>query len=84
MIPMLNIGRQGRAWKTKEEIHSRYHEMCPEKLELVEGKLMWTEEERLKLLALLLENVGIDQAITLADFDLWQAALDDANASRSQ
>jgi hypothetical protein len=83
MIPKLNIGRKGRAWSTKEEIHSRYHEICPEKLELFEGKLLWTEEDRLKLIGLLLENVGIDQVIALADLDLWQAALNDAKAASS-
>jgi hypothetical protein len=75
------IERQGRKW-SKEEIQSRYHSgVCPEKIELIEGKLFCTEEERLNMLALLLENVGIDKALTLADPALWQEALD---ASKSK
>jgi hypothetical protein len=39
---------------------SRY-QMTPEKTEMVGGRLYGTEEERLTMLALLLENVGADK-----------------------
>jgi hypothetical protein len=73
------IERQGRRW-SKEEIQSRYHAVCPDGVELIEGKLFWTEADRLNVLAMLLENVGIDKALTLADPALWQEALDALNS----
>jgi len=50
-------------------------ELFPEKAEMIEGKLFGTEEERLTVLALLLENVGIDKAIRLGDADVWREAI---------
>ena len=60
-----NIQRQGRKW-TRAEVEQKYHKLCPEKIELIEGKMFWTDEERLNMLALLLENVGMDAAVSLA------------------
>ncbi len=59
-----DIRRQGRAWK--QEARARYS-LTPEKIEMIDGKLLWSEEERVALLALLLENVGIDKAVRLGD-----------------
>src|SRR6185503_10863337 len=56
-----NIGRQGRAW-SGDEARERW-ELTPEKFEMDRGKLFWDETQRLTLLALLLENVGVDQAV---------------------
>ena len=53
---------EGRAWGP--EAMSRY-QMTPEKMEMIEGKLFWSEEERLTMLALLLENVGVNQAVRI-------------------
>ena len=39
------------------------------------GKLFWTDEERINLLGLLLENVGVDEAIRLGDAKVWKAAV---------
>ncbi|MFN8558236.1 MAG: hypothetical protein U0531_13140 [Dehalococcoidia bacterium] len=39
--------------------------MTPEKFEMIDGKLFWSDEERLTMLALMLENVGIDAALRL-------------------
>jgi hypothetical protein len=39
------------------------------------GKLFWDETQRLTLLALLLENVGVDQAVRLGDPEVWRAAI---------
>ncbi len=38
-----NIQRQGRKW-SRDEIKQKYHELCPEKIELIEGKMFWTDE----------------------------------------
>ena len=68
-----NIGRQGRAW-SGDEARERW-ELTPEKFEMDRGKLFWDETQRLTLLALLLENVGVDQAIRLGDPEVWRAAV---------
>ena len=68
-----NIGRAGRSW-TGEEARQCW-ELTPEKFEMDHGKLFWDEEQRLTLLALLLENVGVDQAVRLGDPDVWRAAV---------
>ena len=69
-----DIRRKGRAWGA-EEIENRYFRLTPEKIELIEGKLFWNEEERMRMLGLLLENVGVDQAIRLGDPEVWHRAL---------
>ena len=37
--------------------------LAPEKLKLVDGKLFASEEQRMTMLALLLENSGVDRAV---------------------
>jgi hypothetical protein len=71
-----DIQRQGRKW-TRTEIKQKYHELCPEKIELIEGKMFWTDEQRLNMLGLLLENVGMDAAVSLGDPALWKKAIDE-------
>ena len=68
-----DIRREGRAWGA-HEARARY-ELTPEKFEMWEGKLFWDDTQRLTLLALLLENVGADQAVRLGDPDVWRAAV---------
>ena len=68
-----NIGRVGRAW-TADEAFGRY-ELTPEKFEMIDGKLFWEDTQRLTLLALLLENVGVDQVVRLGDPEVWRAAI---------
>ncbi len=72
----LNIQRHGRKW-SREEIKQKYHELCPEKIELIEGKMFWNDEQRLNMLTLLLENVGMDAAVRLGDPALWKQAIDE-------
>jgi hypothetical protein len=74
-IPDLHwdIRRQGRAWNADEAM-ARY-ELTPEKFEMDRGKLFWDDTQRLTLLALLLENVGVDQAVRLGDPEVWRAAV---------
>jgi hypothetical protein len=71
-----NIQRQGRKW-SRPEIEQKYHKLCPEKIELIEGRMFWTDEERLNMLGLLSENVGMDAAVRLGDAQLWKQAIDE-------
>ncbi len=73
-----DIHREGRAWRG-QEARARY-ELTPEKIEMSEGRLFWTDEERLAMLGLLLENVGIDRAIRLGDPRLWRDAVAELEA----
>ena len=50
-------------------------ELAPEKFEMYAGKLFWDEAQRLTLLALLLENVGVDQAVRVGDAEVWRTAV---------
>jgi len=68
-----NIGLNGRAWAGSEAMQR--HAVLPVKLEMVGGKLLWSEEERMVLLAALLENVGALQAVQLGDPQVWRAAV---------
>ena len=68
-----DIRRAGRAW-SGNEARERY-DLTPEKFEMDRGKLFWTEEERVTLLALLLENIGVDRAVQLGDPSVWKAAV---------
>lgn len=71
-----NIQRQGRKW-SRAEVEEKYRTLCPEKIELIEGRMFWTDEQRLNMLALLLENVGMDAAVSLGDPALWKQAVDE-------
>jgi hypothetical protein len=67
------IERKGRAWTTAE-FPARW-ELTPEKFETWEGELFFHENDRINLLALLLENVGADAAVRLGALEVWEAAL---------
>ncbi len=67
-----DIRRVGRAWG--DDAHDRW-QLTPEKFEMYEGRLFWSDEERLLLLGLLLENVGADAAVRLGDPTVWRAAV---------
>jgi hypothetical protein len=64
--------RDGRSWDTNA--YERY-QLTPEKFEMYEGKLFWSEEQRLILLGLLLENVGLDAAVRLGDPGTWREVI---------
>lgn len=68
-----NLQRKGRPWSLAE-VRSRY-DLSPEKIELIEGKLFCTERDRLVMLGLLLENVGVDKAVRLGDPAIWREAI---------
>lgn len=67
-----DIRREGRAWKG-EEFEKRIYQ-APEKIEFV-GGIFTSERERLTVLAMLLENLGIDIAVRLGDPADWKAAV---------
>jgi hypothetical protein len=69
-----DIQREGRAWEGTEA-RARYS-LTPEKIELIEGRLFWSEEDREAMLALLLENVGADKAVRLGDPKVWREAIE--------
>ena len=76
-----DIRREGREWQ--DEAHSR-HEMTPEKFEMCDGKLFWSDEQRLRTLGLLLENCGAEAAVRMGDPQVWRdavAGLDDEDAT---
>lgn len=74
---MWDVRRQGRSW-SGDEAAARYA-LAPAKIELVEGRLLWSDEARWNLLGLLVENVGADAVVRLGSADIWResvAALD--------
>lgn len=70
-----DIRREGRAWRGDEA--SERFSLAPEKFEMVKGQLFWSDEQRVTLLGLLLENVGVDRAVRLGDPTVWRAAVAD-------
>jgi hypothetical protein len=50
---------------------------------MVDGKLFWSEDDRITALALLLESVGIDEAVRLGNPELWREALSKLRDNRS-
>ena len=68
-----DIRPEGRSW-TRGEALERFGR-APEKIEMIEGKLFWDDEQRLAMLGLLLENVGADAAVTLGDPAVWREAV---------
>lgn len=68
-----DIRRKGRSW-TDHEFRGRVA-LRPEKLEVWHGRLLLSEEERLDLLGLLLENVGADAAVRLGSLHVWVEAV---------
>jgi hypothetical protein len=68
-----NIGRQGRGWAGDE--FDRSFDVMPHKIEATDGKVFFNEEQRLKVLGALLENLGIDRVVRFGDPALWRAAV---------
>ena len=66
------IEREGREWKG-EEFNKRIYQ-APEQIEYVAG-IFVDEGERLTVLAMLLENLGIDKAVGLGNLKDWKAAI---------
>jgi len=71
-----DIRLDGRAWARDEALsrHGMISEAC--RVEMNQGKLLWSDEERLILLGLLLENIGAAQAVKLGDPQVWRDAVE--------
>src|SRR5271157_2948692 len=79
-----DIRREGRLW-SHEEFDERIYQ-APEKIEYVDG-IFASDRERLNVLGMLLENLGIDRAIRFGKLENWKAAIADLEkkqGSRSQ
>ena len=68
-----DIRREGRRWRAGE-MRERW-EGLPEKFEVIDGQLPWSEAEKLHLLGVLLEAVGVDRAVRLGDPQVWREAI---------
>jgi hypothetical protein len=69
-----DIRREGRDW-SNEEFEDRLYQ-APEKVEFVDG-IFASDRERLTVLGMLLENLGIDRAIRFGKLEDWKAAIAD-------
>jgi hypothetical protein len=78
----LDIRRDGRAWSS-DEIHERLAHIDDFKLEIHDGKLLWSDDARLTVVAMLLENVGLDAVVRLGDPMRWKEAIDARLAEES-
>jgi len=67
-----DIRREGRVWN-HEEFNRRIYQ-APEKIEYRGGIFIY-EEDRLTVLAMLLENLGINKAVQLGKLEDWKAAI---------
>ena len=67
-----DIHREGRIW-SHEEFNRRIYR-APEKIEFM-GGIFTYEEDRLTVLAMLLENLGTDKAVQLGNLADWKAAI---------
>ncbi|MEK7675644.1 MAG: hypothetical protein AAB676_07410 [Verrucomicrobiota bacterium] len=65
---------------TGDEFWARYHHpYLPEKFEATGGKLLWSDEQRLHVLAMLLEAVGLRRARSLCLPEVVPDALAEMN-----
>ena len=75
-----DIRREGRRW-SHEEFDQRINE-APEKIEYVNG-IFASDRERLNVLGMLLENLGIDRAVRFGKLEDWKAAIEDLEKRHS-
>ena len=76
-----DIRREGRRW-TKEESERRMR-YAPEKIEFV-GGIFASENERFRVLGMLLENLGLDKVIRFGNLADWKAAIADLERQSGQ
>jgi len=69
-----DIRREGRRWSNEESEQRSYQ--APEKIEYVDG-IFDSDRQRLIVLGMLLENLGIDRAIRFGKLEDWKAAIAD-------
>jgi hypothetical protein len=74
MMPIeWDIRREGHRW-SHEEFDKRINQ-APEKIEYVNG-IFASDRERLNVLGMLLENLGIDRAIRFGKLEDWKTAIE--------
>jgi hypothetical protein len=74
MMPIdWDIRREGRRW-SHEEFDKRINQ-APEKIEYVNG-IFASDRDRLNVLGMLLENLGIDRAIRFGKLEDWKTAIE--------
>ena len=66
-----DIRNEGRAWQG-DEAWERF-ELTPEKIEMIDGRILWCDKDRENLLGLLLENVGARKTAVGSRFGGWPA-----------
>ena len=64
---------QPTAWPEEISVQE-FERFVPDKIELVDGKLLDSEEARLDLLAVLLKNCGLEAAALMCDRFHWREA----------
>jgi hypothetical protein len=65
---------------TRDEFWARYsHKNMPDKFEATGGRLFWHDDQRLHVLAMLLEAVGLRKALELCPPEEVRAALTPSN-----
>ena len=69
-----DIRREGRRW-SHDEFEQRLHQ-APETIEFV-GGIFASDRQRLTVLGMLLENIGIDKVVRLGRLEDWKAAVAD-------
>jgi hypothetical protein len=77
--PEWDIRREARCW-TNEEFDQRTS-VAPEKIEYVDG-IFASERQRLLVLGMLLENLGIDRVVRFGKLEDWKAAIADLEKQR--
>jgi hypothetical protein len=75
-----DIRREGRRWM-HEELECRLYQ-APEKIEFV-GGIFASERERLLVLGMLLEILGIDKVVRFGNLADWKAAIADLEQQKS-
>ena len=68
-----HIRREGQPW-VGEKFSGRIYQ-APEQIEFDGGRIFTDDDERLTVLAMLLENLGIDRAVRLGNPADWKAAV---------
>ena len=67
---------------TPEEFWARYsHVHMPEKFESSKGMLFWSDEQRLHVLGMLLESIGVRRALALCSPEVIRAALTNSESN---
>ncbi|CAN5792243.1 hypothetical protein BH23ACT11_BH23ACT11_16510 [soil metagenome] len=76
-VPDFDIGHCGRRW-SPDEIERKWlgHAEAPDKLELIDGKLFWSDEQRITMLGWMLEQLGADAAVRLGEPHIWCEAIE--------